>query len=117
MANPLPLYNLPTGSVGRLVLAILVKEWKGVRECRWNSERPIVFGAVILIKGDGIIRAWDIKHMIKRMLDLWEDQKYVALARDTVEEALRGIGGGNRRTKSDEHRGKTYNSMVLPGRI
>ena len=88
MANPLPLYNLPTGSVGRRFLTILVKEWKGVRERRWNSERPIVFADVILRKGDGIIRVRDIKRRIKCRLDLWENEKFAVLSRDTVEEDL-----------------------------
>ena len=41
-------FKLPSGTCGNKLLYQLVEEWKGVREGRWNSERPLVFVMVVL---------------------------------------------------------------------
>ena len=41
-------YDVPVGRVGRIFINALAKELEGVVERRWNSERFIVFQAVLL---------------------------------------------------------------------
>ena len=41
-------FKLPSGTVGNKLLYLLAEEWKGVREGRWNSERPLIFIMVVL---------------------------------------------------------------------
>jgi hypothetical protein len=42
-------YEAPKGRVGRRFISMLAEAFDGVTTRRWNSERPIVFAAVILI--------------------------------------------------------------------
>lgn len=41
-------YQAPPGKIGRCFLTIFTRELRGVRDCRWNSERPLLFVATIL---------------------------------------------------------------------
>ena len=47
-------YKLPSGTAGNKLLYLLVDEWKGVREGKWNSERPLVFVMVVLQQAEGV---------------------------------------------------------------
>ena len=55
MGAPKRQFKLPTGTVGNKLLYLLVDEWKGVREGKWNSERPLVFVMVVLQQVEGVI--------------------------------------------------------------
>ena len=54
-------YQLPRGRVGKTFIGILTKEWKGVLERKWNSERPLIFQAVILQRSLDIHGAGEIR--------------------------------------------------------
>ena len=57
-------YNAPKGRVGRRFVSLLAQEFHGVRQRKWNSERPIVFVAVVLQKTPGVTAAHDIRRRL-----------------------------------------------------
>jgi hypothetical protein len=60
------------GRVGKQFVQLLAEEWKGVRERRWNAERPIVCCAAILNWKRNVIRASTIRETIDARINLWE---------------------------------------------
>jgi hypothetical protein len=96
---PTAAYGAPKGRVGRRFVAMLTQEFQGVLDRKWNSERPIVFGA-----GLG------------NRLDLWEQGHYASLVDDTEAEVLnRGQGGG--RKADNNTKARAFNAQVLSGRL
>ena len=64
-------YAMPYGAVGRQFTGILATEWRGVLGRSWNSERPLVFARIVLMKTLGVCRAREIWTRIMRRMDLW----------------------------------------------
>jgi hypothetical protein len=116
VAHPHPMYNQPKGGIGQRVVATMAREFGGVRERRWNSERALIFAACVLRKRPGVIRARDIKRRVERRLKLWTDGHYDALVQDIVGEAMRGAGSGRDRA-DEEIIARKYNAMVLDGKL
>ena len=58
---PHKLYFPPQGQVGKQVVATYAQELRGVRERKWNSERPLIFLACVLRRRPGCTRSKDIK--------------------------------------------------------
>jgi hypothetical protein len=58
-------YKPPQGRVGRLFIRTLTSILKGVRSRLWNSERVIVFPALVLYKAHGVTAAKDIRARIE----------------------------------------------------
>jgi hypothetical protein len=89
---------------------------------RWNSERPLVFQAVILRRIHGITQFHDGKPIIwGPWLDAWDTVRYVALVKE-VKEANLDSGGGGRRVEVQRQDNATslackYNNMVLGGKV
>ncbi len=106
----------PKGGVGQQVVATLAREFRGVRERKWNSERTLIFAACVLRKSPVVIRARDIKHRVERRLTLWIGGQYNALVQDIVGEAMRGVGS-SRDTADKELIAQKYNHMVLDGKL
>ena len=79
VANPHRLYLPPQGKVGKAVVSTYAKELRGVRERRWNSERPLCFLACVLRRRPDCTRSADIKRRIENRLRLWEEGKFDAL--------------------------------------
>ena len=57
-------YTTPQGAVGSRFMEILSAEWQGVLNRSWNSDRPLYFAHIILIKALGVRRARDIRQRI-----------------------------------------------------
>jgi hypothetical protein len=110
------MYNPPKGGLGQRVVSTMAREFTGVRERKWNSERALIFAACVLRKSPGVVRARDIKRRVERRLNLWIDGQYDALVQDIVGEAMRGVGSG-RGTVDEELIARKYNSMVLDGKL
>jgi hypothetical protein len=106
----------PKGGVGQQVVATLAREFRGVRERKWNSERALIFAMCVLRKSPGVICARDIKRRVERRLTLWIGGQYDALVQDIVGEAMRGVGSG-RDTANEELIARKYNHMVLNGKL
>jgi hypothetical protein len=116
VAHPHPMYNPPKGGLGHRVVSTLAKEFGGVRERKWNSERTLIFAACVLHKSLGVIRSRNIKRRVERRLQLWTDGHYDALVQDIIGEAMRGAGSG-RGTADKDIIARKYNSMVLDGKL
>lgn len=113
---PIAAYGVPKGRVGRRFVAALTTEFQGVLDHKWNSERPIVFAAVILQTTPGVRKAVDIRRRLGNRMDLWEQGHFVSLVDDTEAEVLnRGSGGG--RKVDDATRARAFNGKVLSGRL
>ncbi len=88
------MYYPPKGGIGHRVVVMLAREFRGVRERKWNLECALIFAACVLRKSPGIIRTRDINHRVERKLTLWIGGQYNALVQDIVGEAMRGVGSG-----------------------
>jgi hypothetical protein len=108
-------YAVPKGKVGKRFLVTLTNEFRGARERRWNSERPLVFAATILQSTTGVRRSKDIRRRLARRMDLWDQGCFVALVDDTEVE-IRGRIRSNR-TPDDEALARSFNAKVLSGRL
>ena len=116
VANTHTLYLPPQGRIGAAVITQLAAELRGVRERKWNSERPLVFAACILRRRHGCVKAADIKRRIDQRLSLWQEGRFDALIQDVTASAL--ADAGHRSTKSDDETiARRYNSKVLDGEL
>ncbi len=116
VAHPHPMYNPPKGGLGQRVVLTMAREFGGIRERRWNSERTLLFTVYVLRKSPGVIRARDIKCRVEHQLQLWTDGHYNALVQNIIGEAMRGAGSGRGMADKDIIARK-YNSMVLDGKL
>jgi hypothetical protein len=116
VSHPHPVYNPPKGGISQWVVATLAREFMGVRERKWNSERTLIFAVCVLWKSPGIICARDIKCRVERRLTLWIGGQYNALVQDIVGEAMRVVGSGWD-TANEELIAQKYNHMVLNGKL
>ena len=108
-------YELPPGKVGKRFVSTLALEFKGVRERRWNSERPLIFPAVILCKSRSVTNAGNIRARIWQRLDLWDAGEHVALINDCIDEAK--MRTTTFRAPSFEAKARRFNNLVLDGRL
>ena len=65
-------YSTPPGKVGRRFTTVLVAEWRGAIDQKWNYKRSLVFAHVVLIKTLGACKARETRARPNRRLDLWE---------------------------------------------
>ena len=108
-------YQAPAGKVGRRFLTILVSEFRGARERKWNSERPLVFVATVLQTTPGVRRSKDIRLRLTQRMDLWDQGHFKALVDDTEGEVL--SRGSSSRPPDDEAQARAFNARVLSGRL
>ena len=108
-------FQPPPGKIGRRFLTIFTQELRGVRERRWNSERPLVFVSTILQTTPGVRRSKDIRLRLAQRMDLWEQGHYKALVDDTESEVLSGRTSS--RLPSEDTIVRAYNTRVLSGRL
>ena len=94
---------------------LLASEFDGVLDRRWNSERPLVFIAVVLQKTPTCRRARDVRTRLSLRMDHWERNRIGALVDDTIAELRRP--GDNKSPESEETRHRAFNSRVLSGRL
>ena len=77
-------YAIPTIAVGHRFTAILALEWQGVIDQSWNSEKPLVFAHVVLMKTLGVCRAHEIRARITRYMEIWERGLHAGLVGDAL---------------------------------
>ncbi len=116
VSHPHLMYYPPKGGVGQRVVAMLAREFRGVREQKWNSEWAMIFATCVLRKSPGVICARDIKHRVEMRSTLWIGGQYNALVQDILGEAMRGVGSGWD-TADKELIAQKYNHMVLNGKL
>jgi len=109
----LRLVDLPVGKVMERFILRLVEEFKGIRERLWNSERVLVFLAVILRQEPDVHKYCDIRKFIAKRLDEWEAGRYTTLV-SKVEERGR-MSTIKRERSNDDQVVRKYNAMVMAG--
>ena len=77
-------YDVPSGRVGHLFVQAVVDELKGVVQRSWNSERFVVFQAVILQRSPDVKKARDIRRRIEIHLRHWREKKFTMLVQEIV---------------------------------
>lgn len=120
VATPLSLWYAPKGKVGRAFVEQLTKEWRGVRERHWNSEKPLIFAAVVLRRKTTVRSASGIKATIEARLKLWEAGRYAELVGDCVAEGQRGRVSKSKYGDTEEELdsiGRRFNTMFLSGKV
>jgi hypothetical protein len=95
---------------------MLTEELKGIRSRKWNSEKFIVFQAVILQRSREVKNAGAIKRRLSNRMDAWEVGKFDMLTQDTERTALAQLARV-RGTQTPEQRAKTYARLVLQGKL
>ena len=108
-------YDAPKGTVGRRFVEVLSQEIQGMMDRKWNSERMLVFTAVILQQQADIRRSKDIRELVSKRLDLWERGYKVALV-DDLEARNRGHSG-TKSKRDNEARAKIFDSILKSGRL
>ena len=114
-SSNLSLMDLPSGKPSERFILKAIEEFKGVRERKWNSERVIVFFAVILRKEPGKWKYSENRELLKSRLDMWEAGKYATLCRACVERGR--VYPVPSRREDPERRAKKYNAMVQAGKV
>ncbi|KAI2494156.1 hypothetical protein MHU86_20388 [Fragilaria crotonensis] len=108
-------YQAPAGRVGRRFVTILTSEFRGVRERRWNSERPLVFVATVLQTTPGVRRSKDIRSRLAQRMDLWDQGHFKALVDDAEGEVQSRQPSS--RPPDEEAQARSFNARVLSGRL
>ena len=116
VANPHQLYLPPQGKIGAEVVSLMASELRGVRERKWNSERPLILMACILRRKHGCVKANEIKKRVAMRLDLWRQGKFDALIQDITDTSLANAGYRSA-TNDAETAARKYNAAVLDGRL
>ncbi len=116
VANSHTLYLPPQGRIGAAVITQLAAELRGVRERKWNSERPLAFAACVLRRRHGCVRAADIKRRIEKRLSLWQEGRFDALIQDITTSALADAGPRSL-PPDDDTIARRFNSKVLDGEL
>ena len=109
-------YEAPCGKVGRRYVNALVRELRGLRNRQWNSERFIVFQTMTLQRARHVTASWDIRQRIEKRLEAWEAGHYAMLVEDSLRSCTQYLTVVLRE-ETEEHRAKTYHSLVLRGKI
>ena len=109
-------FKLPSGTCGNRLLYQLVEEWKGVREGRWNLERPLVFVMVVLQQVEGVTERQHVIKRINQRLDDWREGRYKMLVETTYREGLMFLGRGQREMSETEVH-LQYNNLLIAGKI
>ena len=111
-------YGVPSGRVGRRFVQLLANEFRGVRDRKWNGERPLVFATVVLQATGRARKAHEIRRRLTARMDAWEAGKHPALVDDSVAERANWAHerqNGDPPTEAKEAR--RYNALVLSGRL
>ena len=108
-------YSAPQGRVGRRFVDTLAREFEGVEERRWNSERPLVFAAVILQSTPEVKKSKDIRARLEHRMDLWDKRKFATLVTDTVQTARSNVA--TRREPTEESKARSFNATLISGRL
>ena len=108
-------YTVPKGRVGRHFCKYLTLLLKGVRERKWNSERPMMYAKLILQTTPDVKKSCNIRTRLDLRITLWEKGRIRALIDDVIAE----IGGKPhvRREKDNAAKARSYQARAISGRL
>ena len=96
-------YSLPRSKEGKRLPDLLVAEWKGCRERRWNSERVLCFPACILHKLKGCRKgSKEIRVILAQRMDVWESGRFDTLCNSVEDQWRNGDGLRPPRQQTEE---------------
>ena len=108
------LYSLPGGAVGRRYVDQLSKEVSHVSIGNYSSERVIVFSSVILQRDRSVRKGPDVRRVIGRRLDMWQDDKFDLL----IQEAVRCDKSlVSKRRITESHMSSVFTRLMLQGKV
>ena len=84
------------------------------QDCHWNSDRPIVYAAVVLQKSSTVHSAGDICRNIAQQMDLWDEGKWHALIDDIESKLLKKVSA-QQHAYNDNSISWAYSARVLSG--
>lgn len=117
VAHRLTLYNVPNGKVGRRFVLTLCNLFKGVRERKWNSERPLVFVAVVLQTSPQARKAKEIRERIWKRMEHWEQGQHRLLVDDTVRTLHSQPRNNSAARKEEEKEARAFEATLHNGRL
>ena len=109
-------YILPGGSIGRRYVDILAEEVTHFAGGHYPSERILVFGSVILQRDRMVRKGADVRRLLERRLELWQQNQFDLL----VQEAGRCDWGLCRTSHSvvdEESVIRVFTRLMLHGRV
>ena len=112
-------YHLPNGNVGRKFVETLAKEIDLVAEKKTNSERLIVYQVLILQREALVSKSADVRRLIGKRLEMWEDGLYDALMHD-AERCDRTFGHGNNARRQEQecaHTERIFHRLMIEGKV
>ena len=84
-------------------MALLTVEWQGVLDWSSNSDRPLIFYHIFLVKTLGVCRSIDIQARLRQWMDLWERGVHTGLVGGVEAEGMpEKLGTPGRRKKRTE---------------
>ncbi len=116
---PFRRYDLPGGNVGRKFIDSLSKEVELVADQKGCSERMIVFQVIILQKEILVKKTADIRRVIQRRLQLWDEGQFDVLMQEAMrcsETFLKRYRKENRQGAHD-HTVKVFHRLMLQGKL
>ena len=115
-------YDLPGGAVGRRFVDLLMREVGLVADLKEQSERLIVFQAVVLQKEPLMKKSADVRRLLTRRMDLWEGDEFEIL----MSEAIRGNKSFQRsrwrgdaawQKREHEHSVNVFHRLMIQGKL
>ena len=103
---------MPNRRVGSCFVHALATKLTGVRKCRWNAERFVIFQTVILQCAWHTTKLYEIQKWIDRRLDAWEAGDHEMLVGDTARTCAQYLST-RKGEDSLKNRAKIYHSLVL----
>ena len=114
-------YDLPNGNVGRKFVETLRirNEIELMADKKANSERLIVFQILVLQREALVSKTGDIRRLISRRLEMWENGLFDALLHD-AEHCEKSFGNGldkKRREQAFDHTERVFHRLMIAGKI
>ena len=108
-------YKVPTGRIGKRYLKCLTLLWQGVRERKWNSERPLMFAKLILQTTRNVKKSKDVRARLELRMDLWERGQQRDLLNDVIAEVGRHPPVHN--VKDNAANARSFQACAVSGRL
>ena len=109
-------YDTPGRKVGRPFVQVLREKLRRACTRRWNMDKFTVFQTATLLHVPHVTASHAIRWRIGKCLDTWEDGQNQMLVKETDHTCNQYLSKA-RRDNSEEHRAKTFHSLVLRGKL
>ena len=108
-------YELPDGNVGARFVNILAEEIEKCNSKQQPSEREFIFSALVLQRNKMIRKARDVRPLLMRRMDMWEDGQLKELLHEAQRCDRQLISSLSPMTSEQVER--TFARLMLEGRV